>query len=125
VRRSTVEHVPDDVAHEIGEALACLSVGAHHGFGAMARRVVQAIVRDLGHDGRARIEAQVGEMVALSGVDESVGDAARRSLLPADAGDLTLPDMDQRRSAVILSLLRDLTYQLYTRPGRVRSAAGA
>ena len=119
-----VEHVPAEVTREIDEALACLSVGAHHGFGAMARRVVQAIVRDLGDDGRSRIEAQVGEMLALSGVEESVGDAARRSLLPADEADLALPDMDRRRSAVILSLLRDLTYQLYTRPGRVRSAAG-
>lgn len=118
-----VEHVPDVVAHAVREALACLSVDAHNAFAAMARRVVQAIVRDLGGDARGRIEAQVGETLALSGVDESVGDAARRSLVPADAADLELPDVDARRSALILSLLRDLTYQLYTRPGRVRSAA--
>ena len=119
------EHVPKEVVREVDEALACLSVDAYHGFGAMARRVVQAIVRDLGDGGRERVESQVGEMLTLSGVDESLATAARRLLLPSDEADLALPDMDRRRSGVILSLLRDLAYQLYTRPGRVRSAAGA
>jgi hypothetical protein len=120
-----VEHVPAEVVREVDEALACLSVGAHHGFGAMARRVVQAVVRDIGADGAARVASQLDEMLALSGVDEALAADARRLLLPADEADLSLPDMDARRAAVVLSLMRDLTYQLYTRPGRVRAAAGA
>lgn len=120
-----VEHVPAEVVREVDEALACLSVGATHGFGAMARRVVQAVVRDLGAGAVERVAAQLDEMLALSGVDEALAADARRLLLPADEADLSLPDMDARRSAVVLSLLRDLAYQLYTRPGRVRAAAGS
>jgi hypothetical protein len=33
------------------------------------------------------------------------------------------PDLDARGAKMLLSLLRDLTYQIYTRPGRVRWAA--
>ena len=120
-----VEYVPEEVVREIDEALACLSVAAHHGFGAMARRVVQALERDLGEGGSARVAQQLDEMLALSGVDEKLATDARRLLLPAGEGDLSLPDLDARRAAVVLSLLRDLTYQVYTRPGRVRAAAGS
>lgn len=120
-----VEHVPAEVVREIDEALACISVGAHRGFGAMARRAVQAIERDLGEGGSARVGQQLDEMLSLSGVDEALAADARRLLMPAGESDLALPDLDARRAAVVLSLLRDLTYQVYTRPGRVRAAAGS
>ncbi len=118
------EHVPESVAHEVREALACLSVGAHNGFGAMSRRAVRALIDDLGGDGAARVEAQLGEMLSLSGLAGDWEALARGVLLPPGAGAMELPDMDAKRAAVLLSLLRDLAYQLYTRPGRVRAAAG-
>jgi hypothetical protein len=34
-----------------------------------------------------------------------------------------LPAIDAPRAEVILSLLQDLTYELYTRPGKVKQAA--
>lgn len=34
-----------------------------------------------------------------------------------------LPEMNQERASVLLSLLQDLTYQLYTRPGNIEAAA--
>lgn len=118
------EHVPESVAREVREALACLSVGAHNGFGAMSRRAVRALIDDLGGDGAARVEAQLGEMLSLSGLAGDWEALARGVLLPPGAGAMELPDMDAKRAAVLLSLLRDLAYQLYTRPGRVRAAAG-
>jgi len=34
-----------------------------------------------------------------------------------------LPEVGQERAAVLLSLLKDLVYELYTRPGKVKKAA--
>ncbi len=119
------EHVPEGVARAIREALACLSVGAHNGFGAMSRRAVRALIDDLGNEGERRVEAQLGEMLGLSGLAGEWEALARSALLPQPEGEVAMPEMDAKRSAVLLSLLRDLAYQLYTRPGRVRAAAGA
>jgi hypothetical protein len=119
------EHVPAGVAREIREALACLSVGAFNGFGAMSGRAVHALIEDFGPEGRERVEAQVAEMLQLSGLAGDWEALARSVLLPRAEAAARLPDMDGKRAAVVLSLVRDLTYQLYTRPGRVRAAAGA
>jgi hypothetical protein len=132
-----LEHVPAPVAREVREALDCLSVRAHHGFGAMARRAVRAIVVDLargvGDDpasgdrgkGETRVRRHLDEIIELSDLEEDWARMARRTLLP-EAGEVgEEPDIDAHGAAVLLSLLRDLTYQLYTRPGRVRRAAGA
>jgi hypothetical protein len=119
-----LEHVPAPVAREVREALDCLSVRAHHGFGAMARRAVRAIVDDLGGEGEARVRRHLDEIIELSDLDEAWARVARRTLLP-EAGEVgEEPELDAHGAAVLLSLLRDLSYQLYTRPGRVRRAAG-
>lgn len=115
------EHVPEPVASAVREALDCLSVQAHHGFGAMAGRAVRAIVEDLAPEGAARVDRQLEEILALTGLDDQRRAWARQALRPAPgAAD---PDVDARGARLLLSLLRDLTYQLYTRPGRVRWAA--
>jgi len=116
-----LEHVPESVARVIREALDCLSVEAYLGFAAMARRAVRAIVEDLGPEGEARLERQVEEILELAGLDDDWKARARQALRPTPG--VAEPDLDARGAKVLLSLLRDLTYQLYTRPGRVRWAA--
>ena len=118
------EHVPDAVERAIKEALDCLSVRAYHGFGAMARRAVRAVVDELatqGVDGEERVERQLEEILALSGLDDAWKAKVRQALRPAATAEE--PELDARDASVLLSILRDLTYQLFTRPGRVRWAA--
>lgn len=118
------EHVPEGVKAAVQEALDCLSVQAYHGFGAMARRAVRAIVHELAaqgaSDGGERVVQQLDEILALSGLDDAWREKARQALSPAATA--AEPDLDARDARVLLSLLRDLTYQLFTRPGRVRWA---
>lgn len=119
------EHVPESVKRAVQEALDCLAAGAYHGFGAMARRSVRAVVDDLAAqgtgDGEARVAHQLDEILALSGLDDAWKAKASQALRPGPTAEE--PDLDARDARVLLSLLRDLTYQLYTRPGRVRWAA--
>ena len=117
------EHVPSSVAQEVREALGCLSVHAHNGFAAMCRRAVAALIADFGEGGAGRVEAHLVEMLSMSGLAGEWEELARTVLVPSSEDAVEIPDTDETGAAVLLSLLRDLTYQLYTRPGRVRAAA--
>jgi hypothetical protein len=87
----------------------------------MARRAVRAVEEDLAPDGTERVERNLEEILELTGLDDDWKGKARRALRPALG--VAEPDLDARGAKVLLSLLRDLTYQIYTRPGRVRWAA--
>lgn len=118
------EHVPKSVKKEIEEALDCLSVNAYNGFAAVCRRSIQAICTDLGADATSKVKKQINEMVSLTGLDDNLKELAIQIMLSGhDGSHPNLPDVNAERVAVLLSLLRDLTYQLYTRPGKIKDAA--
>ena len=63
-------------------------------------------------------------MVDIAGMDDEWKELALQIMLTGhDGAHPHLPDVDTGRAAVLLDLLRDLTYQLYTRPGNIRKAA--
>ncbi len=118
------EHVPESVKKEIEEALDCLSVNAYNGFAAVCRRAIQAICTDLGADATSRVKSQINEMASLTGLDDDLKQLAIQIMLSGhDGSHPDLPEVNAQRSTVLLSLLRDLTYQLYTRPGKIKDAA--
>lgn len=118
------DHVPEAVQKEIEEALDCLSVDAYNGFAALCRRAVQALCTNLGAGARSKVRAQIKEMVGLTGLGEDWEEHATQVMLSGhDGSHPHLPEVDRKRAALLLSLLRDLVFQLYTRPGKVREAA--
>lgn len=117
-------HVPAEVEKEIREALDCLSVNSYNAFAAMSRRAVQAMCTNLGANASTKVQAQIEEMATLTGLDDEWKKLAVQVMLVGhDGSHPHLPDVNADRAAVLLSLLADLTYQLYTRPGKVREAA--
>ena len=118
------EHVPEAVKGDVGEALDCLSVSAYNGFAALCRRAVQSICTNLGATATTKVKSQIEEMVELINLEPGWKELAIQIMLSGhDGAHPHLPDVDASRAAVLLSLLRDLTYQLYTRPGKVKEAA--
>lgn len=118
------DHVPDGVRPAIEEALDCLSVSAYNGFAALCRRAVQAISANLGAKGSDRVKKQVDEMLQLTDLSEDWHSLLKEVLLTGhDGAHPHLPPVNADRAAVLLSLVQDLTYELYTRPGKVREAA--
>lgn len=118
------DHVPDAVKTELVEALDCLSVNAFNGFAALCRRTIQAISTNLGAEASAKVKNQIKEMIELAGLGPEWMTLAEQIMLTGhDGSHPHLPDVNQDRAAVLLSLVRDLTYQIYTRPGRVKAAA--
>jgi len=120
------EHVPMSVKKEIEEALDCLSVSAYNGFAAVCRRSVQAISTDLGAQASSRVKTQIDEMAELAGLDDEIKELAIQIMLSGhDGSHPHLPEMNLERAQIMLSLLRDLVYEIYTRPGKIKEAAAA
>lgn len=117
------DHVPDPVSKEINEALECISVEAYHGFTALIKRAVRAIAEDLGTDGAAKVKKQVDEILKLSELDEDWEEITEQLLPSANGAYDDLPEMDGESAPVLIALIQDVTYQLYTRPQRIREAS--
>ncbi|MBA4313603.1 MAG: hypothetical protein C0417_13340 [Chlorobiaceae bacterium] len=118
------EHVPESVKTEIEEALDCLSVSAFNGFAAVCRRATQAICVNIGADATTKIKTQIEDMIKTSGLGDEWKELAYQIMLSGhDGSHPHLPDVTSERADVLLSLLKDLTYQLYTRPGKIKQAA--
>lgn len=118
------EHVPEDVKKEIEEALGCLSVNAYNGFAAVCRRAIQAISTNLGSGASTKVKKQIEEMIEITGLDDEWKELATQIMLSGhDGSHPHLPDVNVERATVLLSLLKDLTYQLYTRPGKIKESA--
>jgi hypothetical protein len=118
------DHVPDLVKQEIQEAIDCLSVNAYNGFAALCRRSIQAICTNLGAGASDKVKSQVNEMITATGLDEEWRELTIQIMLSGhDGAHPHLPEVGLDRSTVLLSLVQDLTYQLYTRPGKIKEAA--
>lgn len=119
-----LDHVPVEVKKEIEEALDCLAVGAYSGFAALCRRTIQALCADLGSSSTHKVQKQVNEMIEIAGLSDEWKDLATQIMLSGhDGSHPHLPDMDIDRASILLSLMQDLIYELYTRPGKIKEAA--
>ena len=118
------EHVPDLVQKEIRESLSCLAISAYNGFASVCRRAIQAICTDIGTAASTKVKDQIIEMIKMTGLGEEWEELAIQIMLSGhDGAHPHLPEVGSDRAAVLLSLMQDLTYQLYTRPGKVKTAA--
>lgn len=117
-------HVPDEVKQEIEEAIDCLSVNAYNGFAALCRRSIQAICTNLGAGATDKVKNQVNEMITTTGLDDEWKELTIQIMLSGhDGAHPHLPEVGLDRAIVLLSLMQDLTYQIYTRPGKIKEAA--
>jgi len=117
-------HVPEAVRNDVQEALDCLSVNAYNGFAAMCRRTVQTICEDMGTEGSTKVQSQIEELKDIAGLSGEDYETIKQIMLTGhDGAHPHLPPINQDRAGLLLELLSDTVYQLYTRPGKIRSAA--
>lgn len=117
-------HVPERVKIAIKEALDCLSVNAFNGFAAVVRRAIQAMCEDLGAQGSNKIQHQINDVHAQGMIDDNQKNLAEQIMLTGhDGAHPHLPNVDSGRAQLLLELLRDITTQIYTRPGRIKQNA--
>ncbi len=117
-------HVPEAVAKEIREGLLCYSLEAYNGFAALCRRTIQSMCTELGAQGSTKVQAQISEMADLTGIDTETKSIALEIMLTGhDGSHPHLPDVNAARAGVLLELVRDLSCQLFTRPGNINKSA--
>ena len=117
-------HVPKSVIRDIEEALDCLSVKSYNGFAAMCRRAIQSTCQTLGAEGSNKIEKQINELSELASLDKDTVAALKEVMLGGhDGAHPQLPPVDPERANLLLQLLKDIVFQLFTRPGLIKEAA--
>ena len=118
------EFVPDDIRKEIEEALDCLSVNAYNGFAAVCRRSIQVTCTNLGAGATTKVQQQIADMIRITNLEEEWEEMAIQIMLSGhDGAHPHLPDMNPERARIMLTLLQDLMYQIYTRPGKIKESA--
>lgn len=118
------KYLPPEVAEDFKEALVCYASSSYNAFAAMCRRCLQSVATDLGADGSTKIEAQLKDLREMGiADDETFGQLKQIMLAGHDGAHPHLPKLSQDRAGILLQLMKDVLYQLYVRPGKVREAA--
>jgi hypothetical protein len=122
----TFEHkyLPAEVDEDLKEALVCFAQNCWNAFAAMCRRCIQSISTDLGAQGTSKVQKQLQDLKEMGAADEETFEQLRQIMLSGhDGAHPHLPKLSQERAAVLMQLMKDILYQLYVRPGKIREAA--
>jgi hypothetical protein len=113
-----------DVKDDFTETLRCYSQGLYNAFAAMCRRTIQSVCAALGATGTDKVLAQLKELKELAQIDEETFAILKQVIIDGhDGAHPHLPRLNEARAAVLLELMRDVMYQLFVRPAKLREAA--
>lgn len=121
--RFSFTHLPDEVALLFREALGCYTHGHFNAFASMCRRTVRAAQRDMTDGQRQWMSEQLAEGLRIAEVDGAPATDMRHIILGSEAGQpADLPYSDAASAGVLVELMKDLLYQTYVRPRRLRQS---
>ena len=116
-------YLPEDCEKVFREALACYSSGHFNAFASMCRRTAQAVVHDLGENGRLRIFNGLAEAREMAEIDAETFGIVKKILFGTDADPWpSFPEIGAYEAGVLLELVKDLLYQAYVRKGKLQQA---
>lgn len=119
-----LRYLPSDVGADFTEALTCHSNACWNAFAAMCRRTVQSAAAQLGAEGTSKVQNQIADLKDMGSVSDEVFTQLKQILLDGhDGAHPHLPKIDEGRAVVLLEIMKDVLYQLFVRPGKLREAA--
>jgi len=117
-------YLAGSVLSDLEEALKCYANSCWNAFAAMSRRCIQSVSEDLGASGTTKVQDQLRELKEMGVADDETFEQLRAIMLSGhDGAHPHLPQLSPARAAVLLQLLKDVLYQLYVRPAKIREAA--
>lgn len=89
----------------------------------MCRRCIQSVSETLGADGTTKVQAQLRDLKDMGVADEETFEQLHQIMLTGhDGAHPHLPALSAARAAVLLQLMKDVLYQLFVRPAKIREA---
>ena len=111
------------VLDDFNEGLVCYASSCWNAFAAMCRRCIQSVCESFGAEGSTKVQVQLKELQAMGVADEDTFAQLDQIMLTGhDGAHPHLPPLSQARAAVLMQLMKDVLYQLYVRPAKVREA---
>jgi hypothetical protein len=111
------------VLEDFNEALICYANSCWNAFAAMCRRCTQSVCESFGADGTTKVQAQLKDLEAMGVADADTFAQLHQIMLSGhDGAHPHLPALSAARAAVLLQLVKDVLYQLYVRPAKIREA---
>lgn len=118
-----MQYLAGGVLDDFREALTCYANSCWNAFGAMCRRCIQSVSESLGVAGTSKVQAQLEELKAMGVTDEDTFQQLHAIMLSGhDGAHPHLPALSPARAAVLLQLMKDVLYQLFVRPAKIREA---
>lgn len=118
------KYLSGEVKDDFTEALECYSQGLNNAFAAMCRRTTQSVSTALGATGSDKVLSQLKELKELAQVDDDTFATLKQVIIDGhDGAHPHLPRLNAARAEVLLELMKDVLYQLFVRPARLREAA--
>lgn len=118
-----MQYLEGALLEDFQEALTCYANSCWNAFASMCRRCIQSISESLGATGTTKVQAQLEELKSMGITDEETFEQLRAIMLTGhDGAHPHLPALSQERAIVLLQLMKDVLYQLFVRPAKIREA---
>lgn len=117
------QYLSGAVLDDFNEALVCYASSCWNAFAAMCRRCIQSVCESFGAEGTTKVQAQLKELQAMGVADEDTFAQLNQIMLTGhDGAHPHLPPLSPARAAILMQLMKDVLYQLYVRPAKIREA---
>ncbi len=118
-----MQYLEGAVLEDFREALTCYANSCWNAFASMCRRCIQSISESFGANGTTKVQAQIEELNSMGVTDSETFEQLRAIMLTGhDGAHPHLPALSPARATVLLQLMKDVLYQLYVRPAKIREA---
>jgi hypothetical protein len=119
-----MQYLSGAVSDDFSEALTCYSHSCWNAFASMCRRCIQSVSASLGAEGSSKVQAQIKELQAMGVADEETFEQLHQIMLSGhDGAHPHLPPLSPARAAVLMQLMKNVLYQLFLRPAKIREAS--
>lgn len=116
-----MQYLPEAVANDFKEALACYSNACYNAFAAMCRRCIQSSFTHLGATAKDSVKRQLDEVRKAAEIDDETYQILDAIILSGhDGAHPNLPELSEDRAVVLLELMKDVLYQLFVRKAKLQ-----
>lgn len=113
--------LPAALATLTEEALACYQYGHYQALALLANRIAQAADRQLGGNHKLTLFNTVNEIATMAEMDGALLRLCQRVLFDLQSAS-DVPSLSAAQASALIALTKDLLYQTFLRPGKLREA---